>query len=78
MQRRDEAEVISVGNWIVTFIVLSIPLVNLVVLAYWAFGNSALPSKRNFAQAAFVLCCVGILLYVVGALVAGTFNLFAS
>ena len=78
MQRRDEAEVISVGNWLVTFIVLSIPLVNLVVLAYWAFGNSALPSKRTFAQAAFVLFCVGILLYIVGALVAGTFNLFAS
>jgi hypothetical protein len=61
-----EYKPVTVGNWIITFIVLAIPLVNLVMLIVWAVGGTTHPSKKTFAQAYFVLVgiavCVGIAL----------------
>lgn len=56
---------VTIGNWIVTFILLAIPLVNLIMLIVWAVSTSTHPSKRTFAQAYWVilaiLFCIGIL-----------------
>jgi hypothetical protein len=60
-----EYKPVSVGNWILTFIILAIPLVNLIMLIVWAVGGSTQPSKKTFAQAYFVLIgiaiCIGII-----------------
>lgn len=59
---------VSVGNWILTFIILGIPLVNLIMLIIWAVGGTTHPSKKTFAQAYFVLLaiavCIGILVAI--------------
>lgn len=55
-----EAEVVSVGNWMLTIIVLAIPLVNLVMFLYWAFSPSTLPSKQNFVRANLIFFAFGI------------------
>lgn len=56
---------VTIGNWILTFILLAIPLVNLIMLIVWAVSISTHPSKRTFAQAYWVLLailfCVGVL-----------------
>lgn len=61
-----EYKAVSVGNWILTFIILAIPLVNLIVLIVWALGGTTYPSKKTFAQAYFVLLgilfCIGIVI----------------
>jgi hypothetical protein len=35
-----EYKPISLGNWILTIILLAIPLVNVIMLLVWAFGRS--------------------------------------
>jgi hypothetical protein len=61
-----EYKAVSVGNWILTFIILAIPPVNLTMLIVWALGGSSNPSKKTFAQAYFVILgiavCIGVLL----------------
>ena len=67
--------VVSVGDWVVTFILLAIPIVNLVMLFVWGFGDSTPLSKKNFAKAALILMAIGILL---GTLMWGTIFAFFS
>ena len=49
------APVISLGEWIITFIVLAIPLVNIIMLFVWGFSSGTNPSKQNFCRAALIL-----------------------
>jgi hypothetical protein len=49
---------VSIGNWILTFILLAIPVVNLIMLIIWAVSSSTHPSKRTYAQATFVLFAI--------------------
>ncbi len=66
-----ENKPVSVGDWIVTFILLAIPIVNIVMLFVWGFGGSAHPSKKTYAQATLIIMgvviCLGILFGVLAA-----------
>lgn len=57
------APVISLGEWIITFIVLAIPIVNIVMLFVWAFSSGTNPNKQNFCRAALLLYAVMFLLF---------------
>lgn len=56
------APVVSVGDWFVTLLVVSIPIVNLIVLLIWAFGGSTNPNKVTFAKANLIWLAVAIAL----------------
>jgi hypothetical protein len=60
-----ENKPVSVGEWIVTFILLAIPIVNIILLFVWGFGGSAHPSKKTYAQATLIIMAVLIGLGVV-------------
>ena len=60
---------ISVGNWIIMIIISFIPLINIIVMLIWAFGNNSHPSEANYAKAnliliaitsLFTLCCYSL------------------
>jgi len=74
----NEHKIPSVGDWLITFLILSIPVVNFIVLIYWAASSSTDPIKANFSKAALVWLVVIIALYVlfVGAII-GAFLGFA-
>jgi ABC-type multidrug transport system permease subunit len=57
------APVISLGEWIITFIVLCIPLVNIIMLFVWGFSSGTNPSKQNFCRAALILYAVCFVLF---------------
>ena len=38
---------ISVGEWIITTIILAIPIVGFIMLFVWGFGSNTQPSKAN-------------------------------
>ena len=59
------APVISLGEWIITFIVLAIPLVNIIMLFVWAFSGGTNPSKQNFCKATLIVYLVCIVLFFV-------------
>ncbi len=44
-------EPVTVGDWLLTYFLLSLPVVNLIMLFVWAFNQSEKQSKSNWAKA---------------------------
>lgn len=45
---------VKTGEWLITLLVSSIPLVGLIMLCVWAFGNNTDESKANWAKAMLI------------------------
>ncbi len=58
-----ESMPVSLGDWIITLIVLCIPIVNIVMLFVWGFSAGTQPSKRNYCRAALIMMVVMFVLY---------------
>ena len=52
----------SIGDWIITSIILAIPIVGFVMLFVWGFGGNTHPSKANWAKAALIMIGISIVL----------------
>ncbi|MBM4403790.1 MAG: hypothetical protein FJ042_05350 [Candidatus Cloacimonetes bacterium] len=61
---REEAPVITLGEWIGIFFLLMLPIVNLVLLFIWAVDAQGNPTRRNFARAYLIFIGIGILFAV--------------
>ncbi|HET6545572.1 MAG TPA: hypothetical protein VFG55_02370 [Rhodanobacteraceae bacterium] len=53
---------ISLGEWIITLIILAIPLVNIIMLLVWGFSGTTNPTKRNYCRAVLIFFVVAIIL----------------
>jgi hypothetical protein len=62
---QENASVVRVGDWVVTILLLAIPIVNLVMLFVWSFGGGANPNKANFAKASLIWMVIGIVLTII-------------
>ena len=71
----EDTSPLTVGNYLVMLIIGAIPIVNLVMLFVWGFGNSNL-NKKNFARAQLICLAIGFLLTFLFGAAALTF--FAS
>ena len=60
-----ENKPVTVGQWIITLIILGIPLLNVIMLIVWAVGGSTHPSKKSYAQAILTLFGAIIVLGIV-------------
>src|SRR5690348_11008831 len=60
-----EASPVSLGDWIITLIVLAIPIVGIVMLFVWGFSGSTHPSKQNYCRAALILIAAAFVLWLV-------------
>lgn len=58
-------EPLTMGQYLLMYIILAIPLVNLVMLFIWAFGSSTNLNKKNFARASLIIMAAGIVLSIV-------------
>lgn len=58
------AEIMGVGQYLGTFILMSIPVLNLILILAWSFSKSVNPNKRNYARAILVLCIIAVALGV--------------
>ncbi|WP_243156485.1 hypothetical protein [Clostridium sp. C8-1-8] len=55
----------TLGNWVVTMILLAIPIVNLVLLFVWGFGTNVNKSKKTYCQATLIFSAIIIVLTIV-------------
>ena len=55
----------TMGDWLVTLIIQMIPLVGLIMLFVWAFGDGTHPSKKTWAQASLIMMLIGIVLAII-------------
>lgn len=76
----NDQKIPSVGDWIITLLIISIPLVNFIALIYWAASSSSGPIKGNFAKAALIWILVIFVLYVLffGALIGSFLGAMSS
>lgn len=51
----------SLGDWIITMIVLAIPCVGLVMTFVWGFGQGN-TSRKNYCRAVLIFAVIGIVL----------------
>lgn len=58
-----------VGEYIVSFILIAIPIVNLIMLLVWTFGSTTNINKKNFAKAVLILTLIGIGLWIIIAII---------
>ena len=66
----NEQQPVSLGNWMLTILIMAIPLVNLIMLLVWAFSGSTPVSKANWAKATLlwmlIMIVVAVLFGVLG------------
>jgi membrane protein YdbS with pleckstrin-like domain len=70
---------VSVGEWVVTLLISFLPLIGLIMLFVWAFGDGAQPSKKNWAIATLIWYAIMIVLVIIffvifGAIIASMFG----
>jgi len=63
------APIISTKDWMLTLFLCAIPVVNLILLFVWGFGDKTNPNKRNYARAALLLTVIFLGLYLIFAIV---------
>lgn len=59
-----QKDIISLGEWVLTLLLTYIPIVNLVMLIYWAASETTNPNKKNYARAQLIWTAVGIALSI--------------
>lgn len=60
--RYDNRVVVSTKQWLLTFFILLIPIVNLIMLFVWAFGRNVPKSKENWARACLIVVLLMLLI----------------
>ena len=58
-------EPMSVKDWLITMLLMMIPLANIVLMFIWAFGSDVNISKKNFFRANLILSAIILGLYLV-------------
>ena len=53
---------ISIGEWVITIIIIAIPIVGFIMLFIWGFGSNTQPSKANWAKATLIMIGISIVL----------------
>ena len=55
---------VSVGEWMLTYLITLIPLVNIIMMLIWAFDSNTIPSKKNWARASLIWMLIVLVIYI--------------
>ena len=67
----ENAPVVTVGDWVLTYVSAAIPLVGINMPFIWAFRNDTNPNKANWAKAALIWAAIAIGIYITFAVIFG-------
>ena len=57
-------DTLTVGDWMIILLLISIPIVNIIMLFVWALSSDTNETKSNFAKATLMWFVVIIILWV--------------
>lgn len=60
---------VSIGDWVLSFFVMCIPVVNIIMMFVWAFSSGTNKSKSNFFKAQLIIWLVITLISIIAAVV---------
>lgn len=58
-------EPVSLGEWLVTFLIMLIPCANIIMMFIWAFSDNEKKSKSNYFKASLIWFGIVLALYLV-------------
>lgn len=64
-QQEELERPMSVGDWMITTLILCIPCVNFIMMFVWAFSKSTQKSKSNFFKAYLIWMAIGVGIYLI-------------
>lgn len=64
-KNHQETDIVSLGDWIVTLILIGIPGLNVIMLIYWSLNKKTKISKKNYARASLIFIFAAFLIYVI-------------
>ena len=57
-------EVVSLGEWLLSFLVMMIPCVGFIMIFVWAFGSGEKESKKNYFKAMLIWSAILLVVYI--------------
>lgn len=58
----NDQNTMSYKDWLVTLLLLSVPLLNLVLMIVWAFDTAGNQSRANYCKATLTLVAISVVL----------------
>ena len=52
----------SVGDWVLTLFLTSIPVIGIVLLFVWAFGDNQKIDRANYSKATLIWLAIGLII----------------
>lgn len=65
MVAESSPKVMSLGDWMITLLLLLIPIVNIVMLIVWSVDSNTNENKKHFAWAYLIYMAIGIVLSII-------------
>jgi hypothetical protein len=56
---------LTIGDWLITFLIQAIPIVGFIMLFVWAFGGDTHPSKKTWAQATLIFMAIAVVFMII-------------
>jgi len=69
----------TLGEWLVTLLILMIPCANIIMAFVWAFSSNVKKSKSNYFKAYLIFAAILLVVYIIlfavmGATIAGVIS----
>lgn len=58
MEQQTRPQIMDVKDWVITIFLTAIPLVGLILLFVWAFGNDGNQTRANWAKANLIVAAI--------------------
>ena len=72
---KSNEKIVSTSEWIITNLIMLIPIVNIIMLFVWSFGNNTNLNKANWAKASLIVWTLGFIFYFIIIMISITFIL---
>lgn len=63
--QENQTQQMSVGDWMIAMLITAIPIVGLVMLFIWAFGDNQNQNKANWAKANLIWMLIGFIFVII-------------
>ncbi len=70
-QETGGVDLITMGQYLLMFLIMAIPIAGIVMLFIWGFGSETGPNKKNFARAYLIMMAIAIGISIVLSIVMG-------
>ena len=62
---KENNKIITTSEWIITKLIMFIPIVNIIMLIIWAFNNKTNINKSNWAKANLIIMIFRVMFYFI-------------